>query len=114
GGPQPQPRETGRGRVHDQRRGAGHAQLRPLLVRFPEGRGLGEARGVGGRYRVDVDAGVKRELLKDFYATLRGWERYDSRPASEGAVTSDYGLTFALGWSFCWESRADARCVGSR
>jgi uncharacterized protein DUF481 len=54
----------------------------------------------GGRYRVEADASLKRELVKDFYATLRGYESYDSRPATEGAPTSDYGATFALGWSF--------------
>jgi hypothetical protein len=54
----------------------------------------------GGRYRVEADARLKRELVKDFYATLRGYESYDNRPATEGSPTSDYGLTFALGWSF--------------
>jgi hypothetical protein len=54
----------------------------------------------GGRYRVELDAKLKRELVKDFYATLRGYESYDSRPATEGAKTDDYGITFALGWSF--------------
>ena len=37
---------------------------------------------------------------QDFYATLRGYESYDSRPATEGAPRNDYGITFALGWSF--------------
>jgi hypothetical protein len=54
----------------------------------------------GGRYRVEAAAGFKRELVKDFYATLRGYESYDSRPATEGAPRNDYGATFALGWSF--------------
>jgi hypothetical protein len=54
----------------------------------------------GGRYRLDLEARFKRELVKDFYATLRGYESYDSRPATEGAPRNDYGITFALGWSF--------------
>jgi hypothetical protein len=54
----------------------------------------------GGRYRLELEARLKRELVKDFYATLRGYESYDSRPATEGAPTDDYGVTFALGWSF--------------
>ena len=41
----------------------------------------------GGRYRLEVDARLKRELVKDFHATLRGYESYDSRPATEGAPT---------------------------
>jgi hypothetical protein len=54
----------------------------------------------GGRYRLELDAQFKRELVRDFYATLRGYESYDSRPATEGATRNDYGVTFALGWSF--------------
>jgi hypothetical protein len=54
----------------------------------------------GGRYRLELDARLKRELVKDFYATLRGYESYDRRPATQGAARSDYGITFALGWSF--------------
>jgi hypothetical protein len=54
----------------------------------------------GGRYRVELEARFKRELVKDFHASLRGYESYDSRPATEGAQRHDYGVTFALGWSF--------------
>jgi hypothetical protein len=54
----------------------------------------------GGRYRLEADVGLKRELVKDFYATLRGYESFDSRPPTEGAPKNDYGATFALGWSF--------------
>jgi hypothetical protein len=54
----------------------------------------------GGRYRAEVDARLKREIVRDFYATLRGYESYDSRPATEGTPLNDYGITFALGWSF--------------
>jgi hypothetical protein len=53
-----------------------------------------------GRWRLELEGQIKREIVKDFYATLRGYESYDSRPATEGARTNDYGATFALGWSF--------------
>ena len=53
-----------------------------------------------GRYRLDMEASLKRELVKDFYLSLRGYESYDSRPATEGARRNDYGITFALGWTF--------------
>ena len=53
-----------------------------------------------GRYRLDMEASLKRELVRDFYLTLRGYESYDSRPATEGARRNDYGITFALGWTF--------------
>jgi hypothetical protein len=53
-----------------------------------------------GRYRVELQARFKRELAKDFYASVRGYESYDNRPPTEGAESNDYGVTFALGWSF--------------
>jgi hypothetical protein len=53
-----------------------------------------------GRWRFEVDARLKREFVKDFYATLRGYESYDSRPGSADAAQNDYGVTFGLGWSF--------------
>jgi hypothetical protein len=53
-----------------------------------------------GRERFELQARAQRELVKDFYATLRGYESYDSQPATEGALRNDWGLTFALGWSF--------------
>ena len=54
----------------------------------------------GGRYRVELDVRLKRELVKDFYATLRAYESYDNRPPTEGAWSNDYGITLVLGWSF--------------
>lgn len=54
----------------------------------------------GGRYRFDLSAQLKRELVRDFYVSLRGYESYDSRPATEGAERNDYGGTLAFGWSF--------------
>lgn len=53
-----------------------------------------------GRTRVEADASIRREMLKDFYVTLRAYESYDSQPATAGATNNDFGLTFALGWSF--------------
>jgi hypothetical protein len=53
-----------------------------------------------GRWRLELDARLKRELVRNFYATLRGYESYDSRPATADAEQNDYGMTFALGWSF--------------
>jgi hypothetical protein len=53
-----------------------------------------------GRYRFELQASLKRELVKDFYASLRGYESHDSKPPTQGAPTDDYGITFSLGWSF--------------
>ena len=53
-----------------------------------------------GRARVELEGRLQRELVKDFYTTLRGYASYDNRPPVEGAARSDWGVTFALGWSF--------------
>jgi hypothetical protein len=53
-----------------------------------------------GRWRFELAARFKRELARDFFATVRGYESHDSSPATADAERSDYGLTFALGWSF--------------
>jgi len=53
-----------------------------------------------GRERLEVQARLQRELAKDFYATLRGYESYDDEPATADAEKNDWGVTFALGWSF--------------
>lgn len=53
-----------------------------------------------GRTRLEFDAGIRREIVLNFYVTLRGYESYDSSPATEGAPNNDYGVTFALGWTF--------------
>jgi hypothetical protein len=53
-----------------------------------------------GRHRLELDARLKREIVRDFYLSLRAYDSYDSRPATEGAPTNDYGVTFSLGWSF--------------
>ena len=53
-----------------------------------------------GRVRAELDLRLKRELLRDFSASLIGWESYDSRPPSPDAPNHDYGLTFTLGWTY--------------
>jgi len=52
-----------------------------------------------GRTRLELNLSIKRELLKDFTISIRGYESYDSRPPSTG-VHNDYGVTFGLGWTF--------------
>ena len=53
-----------------------------------------------GRFRLEANASLKRELFSDFYFGLRGYESYDSQPATEGARKNDWGLTLTLGYSF--------------
>jgi len=52
------------------------------------------------RIRAEMDASLRREVLKDFNITLRAYESYDNRPPTEGAESNDFGLTLAVGWSY--------------
>jgi len=53
-----------------------------------------------GRFRLEASASLRRELFSDFYFGLKGYESYDSEPATEGAQKNDWGLTLTLGYSF--------------
>jgi Protein of unknown function, DUF481 len=53
-----------------------------------------------GRHRLQLDAGVKRELLKDFFVALNLYNTYDSRPPNPAANTNDIGITLSVGWSY--------------
>jgi hypothetical protein len=53
-----------------------------------------------GRFRLESSARLSREVLKDFYLGLKGYESYDSEPATLGAQKNDWGATVSLGWRF--------------
>lgn len=53
-----------------------------------------------GRYRVDLDGRVDRELFSDFHLVLKGFYNYDSQPPTEGASKDDYQFSLALGYTF--------------
>ena len=53
-----------------------------------------------GRFRLEANARLSREVLKDFYLGLSGYESYDSEPATEGAKRNDWGLTLTVGLRF--------------
>jgi hypothetical protein len=53
-----------------------------------------------GRQRVQLDAGVKRELWKDLFVSLNLYNTYDNRPPNPQANTNDVGVTLAIGWSY--------------
>ena len=53
-----------------------------------------------GRYRLEVNASLRRELFSDFYIGFKAYESYDSEPATEGASKNDWGLSLTLGYSF--------------
>jgi hypothetical protein len=53
-----------------------------------------------GRWRLELDANVRREIFKDFFVSLKGYDSFDSDPATLGASRNDWGLTFGVGYSF--------------
>jgi hypothetical protein len=53
-----------------------------------------------GRRRMQLDARVKREVWKDFFISLSGYNSYDSRPPNPAFDTNDVGIVFSVGWSY--------------
>jgi Protein of unknown function, DUF481 len=53
-----------------------------------------------GRYRATGDLSLTYKVTGDFTVGLAGYLSYDNRPPEPTAQTSDYGLTFNLGYSF--------------
>ena len=53
-----------------------------------------------GRQRVQYDVTVKRELFKDFFASLNLFYTFDSNPPNSEARRTDYGISTSLGWSY--------------
>jgi hypothetical protein len=53
-----------------------------------------------GRFRLEASGKVSREVVKDFTLGVKGYESYDSEPATQGAKRNDWGLTLTLGLRF--------------
>lgn len=53
-----------------------------------------------GRVRLEFNARVRREVLKDFYWNISFFESFDSEPPSAASEQHDYGLVSSFGWSF--------------
>jgi hypothetical protein len=53
-----------------------------------------------GRHRVQFDAAVKREVFKHRFASLNGFNTYDSRPPNPAAATNDVGIVWSIGSSY--------------
>lgn len=53
-----------------------------------------------GRVRLQFDAKVKREFVRDLYFSVEVFETYDSNPPQESAKKNDFGFTMSLGWSY--------------
>jgi hypothetical protein len=53
-----------------------------------------------GRHRLQLDAGINRELWKDFFLSVSLYNTYDSRPPNPDANTNDIGVVLSVGWSY--------------
>jgi hypothetical protein len=53
-----------------------------------------------GRQRIQLDAGIKRELLKDLFLGLNLYNTFDSRPPNPDANQNDVGIVASIGWSY--------------
>jgi hypothetical protein len=53
-----------------------------------------------GRHRLELDAGVKRELLKDLFVALNIYNSYDNRPPNPAADRNDVGIVASIGWTY--------------
>jgi hypothetical protein len=53
-----------------------------------------------GRFRLEASASLRREVFSDFYVGVKGYESYDSEPATAGAQKNDWGLSLTVGYAF--------------
>jgi putative salt-induced outer membrane protein YdiY len=53
-----------------------------------------------GRVRMQADASVQREIISDFYVSIRLFDSYDSRPPTAGASKNDWGPVISIGYKF--------------
>jgi hypothetical protein len=53
-----------------------------------------------GRNRIQFDAAVKQELIKDFFVSVSGYNTYDSRPPNPAFSNNDVGVVVSVGWSY--------------
>ena len=53
-----------------------------------------------GRYRAEADLRAKYEFIDDLYFELKFYGSYDSKPPTDDATSSDYGVVTSLGYSF--------------
>lgn len=53
-----------------------------------------------GRFRLQLDASAKRELLKDFFLASTVYYTHDNRPPNPEADKSDVGIVLSIGWTY--------------
>jgi hypothetical protein len=53
-----------------------------------------------GRQRAQIDAGINRELWKDFFLAATLYNTFDSRPPTATADRNDVGVVLSIGWTY--------------
>jgi Protein of unknown function, DUF481 len=53
-----------------------------------------------GRQRLQLDAAVKRELMKDLFVSISVFYTIDTRPPNPDADTYDVGVLWSIGWTY--------------
>jgi hypothetical protein len=53
-----------------------------------------------GRIRVNANTKLKRELLRNFFIALTGYDSFDNRPPGTDVHQNDVGFSLSLGWTF--------------
>jgi len=53
-----------------------------------------------GRFRVDADISLRKEIVTDFFWEASGYYTYDSQPPASANSGLDFGIVMSLGWSF--------------
>lgn len=53
-----------------------------------------------GRVRAELEARLRREIVKDFFFSISLYDSYDSEPPLPDLPTNDWGTSSSLGWSF--------------
>jgi len=56
--------------------------------------------GTRARARIEFSTSLKRELFKDFYWNVSGFDSYDGAPPTETQKKNDFGITLSVGYSF--------------
>jgi hypothetical protein len=53
-----------------------------------------------GRQRLQVDASIKREIMRDFFVSTNVFETLDTAPPNPEFAQNDFGIVLSVGWSY--------------
>jgi hypothetical protein len=53
-----------------------------------------------GRVRLEANGTLRREIIRNFFLVLGGYDSFDNRPPTSGADKNDVGVTLSIGWTF--------------